>query len=66
MEPVLAKRKAQRCAAGERLWKTLGTLLDEFFPAECANFLQGPAMSYRRIENALASDGPSAPLPDWA
>jgi hypothetical protein len=40
MEPVLAKRKAQRRAA-EGLRKTIGTLLDEFPPAEGANFLQG-------------------------
>ena len=45
MEPVLAKLKAGMRAAGERtvegLWKMLGKLLDEFPPAECANFLKG-------------------------
>jgi transposase len=45
IEQVFSKLKAQLRAAAERtvegLWKTLGTLLDEFPPDECANFLKG-------------------------
>ena len=45
IEPVFAKLKAGMRAAGERtveaLWKTLGQLLDDFPPAECANILRG-------------------------
>lgn len=45
IEQVFSKLKAQLRAASERtvegLWKTLGTLLDDFPPNECANFLKG-------------------------
>nr|WP_242470667.1 IS630 family transposase [Thiocystis violacea] len=45
IEPVFAKLKAGMRAAGERtvegLWNTLGKRLDDFPPAECANFLRG-------------------------
>ena len=45
IEQVFAKLKAAMRAAGERtvdaLWKTLGQVLDDFPPAECANFLRG-------------------------
>ena len=45
IEQVFAKLKAKLRAAGERtvdaLWKTLGHVLDDFPPAEGANFLRG-------------------------
>jgi len=45
IEQVFSKLKAHLRAAAERtveeLWKTLGTLVDEFPPDECANFLKG-------------------------
>ncbi len=45
IEQVFAKLKAKLRAAGERTvdarWKTLGHVLDDFPPAECANFLRG-------------------------
>jgi transposase len=45
IEQVFAKLKATLRAAGERtvgaLWTTLGQVLDDFPPAQCANFLRG-------------------------
>jgi transposase len=57
IEQVFAKLKAllRKAAARTRdeLWDVIGSLLDAFTPAECANFLRHAGYAFTSTQNAL-------------